>query len=189
MKNGIPGVSLTPIGISVTAQFVPNVIKYLNIQKQTWPDKQLPPVFVRGPANVSPHESIIMLDSQSAKGSKFICSDIQTFDENNSNCLFSNHFKFRTELQEFGGVGYTKIIQDFIARFDVNGLAEHFSKRPQAILQWREIIEEVIIEGPKWECICCKKLFPEDQMKFEKEDKDFCSMKCIAAFRKKGGFN
>ena len=46
-----------------------------------------------------------------------------------------------------------------------------------------------MVEGPKWECFNCKNLFGEDKAKFEKMDKEFCSMKCITECRKKGGFS
>lgn len=50
-------------------------------------------------------------------------------------------------------------------------------------------MHEVVVEGPKWECWNCKMLFAEDHAKFEKANKPFCSMSCISAYRKKGGFD
>lgn len=61
---------------------------------------------------------------------------------------------------------------------------------PQKLIKWREEIIEVVVEGPKWNCKNCTLQFEEGkQAKFEKMDLPFCSMKCISAFRQKGGFN
>ena len=59
MKNGLPGTSLTPIGISIAGEHIPLVEKYLAKEKETWPERQLPPVFVRA---VSPGVAIKFTD-------------------------------------------------------------------------------------------------------------------------------
>jgi len=112
---------------------------------------------------------------------------------------FSNSFEYRSQLQLFGGLGYPQIIQLVLeALLDNQAEANEikstlntlFYKNPLSLLQWRQKVEEVVVEGPKWECHNCKKKFEEGkQAKFEKMEKEFCSMKCITDCRKKGGFN
>ena len=52
------------------------------------------------------------------------------------------------------------------------------------LLQWRQKVVEVVIEGPKWKCANCEKMYEEAKhTKFEKNEMDFCSMKCITQMR------
>ena len=46
MKNGLPGSAIMPIGIAVSPKWVTAVEKFLSKQKEIYPDKKLPPVFV-----------------------------------------------------------------------------------------------------------------------------------------------
>lgn len=92
-----------------------------------------------------------------------------------SNLFNSSSVNFKTHLPEFGGKGYVVALNNYSS---------------QNVLQWRQEIVEVVVEGPKWECQNCKQLFEEEKhAKFEKNDMNFCSMKCISSFRAKGGFN
>lgn len=105
---------------------------------------------------------------------------------------------FRCKLQQFGGLGYPEILQLLYESLDENLAASDQDKKsmilqlvsinPIKVLQWREEVEEVIVEGPKWECFNCKTLKEENvnNAKFEKNEKVFCCMKCISECRKKG---
>ena len=112
-----------------------------------------------------------------------------------SNCLL-----YKTQLLTYGSTlgGYSQSLK---ALLKVLQLPQFTSERhsilqqvlhsnPRRLLQWRQKIEEVVVEGPKWSCQQCQKISEEGKvMKFEKNDFEFCSTKCISAFRAKGGFN
>jgi len=101
--------------------------------------------------------------------------------------LISSGVKFKTHLKKYGGIGYG-VIEKFVGLLKelqvTEGQIEHILKNNvlQLMHWWKPLkVKEVYVK--RWQCEVCGKEQDESVGKFSKEGHDFCTPKCMRAFK------